>query len=776
MAQKIFKRIGLRRDRNFSDLRNSKGALNNLLDTIVDGSNYAGVPNTFISEDLDAIRNLFAEGMSNSNYRQFIGSAVEFTDANGQTRELKPNVTYQNRLDIFEEFSGTPRLRGGDGLTARYFNSDQIVDKKSTSIHALPVDDIFVGVTTGTELPSDQLWDTGEFEYTGKIHPSSVNANGGVKWEGFFIPTVTSKHQFSINSTGAFSFDFEDASYNNVGLNTYREYMRISGVTTSNCTADDAGNTLTLTNPDEARFIGVGMNVSSTIPSIIRSGTIVDAVSQSSGVITLINANGDAVTGSISAPITFKREIGDNASRTIITQVLERGRRYRIRARFYIPPDVNSQRVDRNITFHFSPFSTSDQDLVFTQLYNLNYDFSESAKGSFIDFLDNSVSFGGGTLGGTANSSEYVEVRSTKKIDIKYEPKTTFSAINIKTFSSAAYESGKTVITTNGNTTNMDVGNYVFGTGIQDDTRIEQIVTNEFIIVDKPVTSTSTGSQIDIIEHRGFVKKVPNCNNSSSGSLTSASSFANIETDMLVITSGSDVPAYTRVTQTVSDTQVRINHNSAFTGRDAYFYQSRGLINKSLDTFCVPAAGNTILCKLIDSDASSGTSEIILADITGVQTTQTVTGFGVQTGTTITGISGSTITLSLPLNANIKAGATVTVASAAEGDKSLCCPPTDTSPPFEPTNEGLKTTVNNPDLVINQGNLIFDTISAIVNASDYNFLRKDNAQSVTTNNFSLYDVDNGETAANFMMIHTGVDFSNPNSGTAYRILMQEVNV
>ena len=325
MAQKIFKRIGLRRDRNFSDLRNSKGALNNLLDTIVDGSNYAGVPNTFISEDLDAIRNLFAEGMSNSNYRQFIGSAVEFTDANGQTRELKPNVTYQNRLDIFEEFSGTPRLRGGDGLTARYFNSDQIVDKKSTSIHALPVDDIFVGVTTGTELPSDQLWDTGEFEYTGKIHPSSVNANGGVKWEGFFIPTVTSKHQFSINSTGAFSFDFEDASYNNVGLNTYREYMRISGVTTSNCTADAAGNTLTLTNPDEARFIGVGMNVSSTIPSIIRSGTIVDAVSQSSGVITLINANGDAVTGSLSAPITFKREIGDNASRTIITQVLERG-------------------------------------------------------------------------------------------------------------------------------------------------------------------------------------------------------------------------------------------------------------------------------------------------------------------------------------------------------------------------------------------------------------------------------------------------------------------
>ena len=76
MPQKIFKRIGLRRDKNFSDLRNMKGALNNLLDTIVDGTNPDGTPNTFISEDLDAIRNLFAEGMTNSNYLQFVNSDI----------------------------------------------------------------------------------------------------------------------------------------------------------------------------------------------------------------------------------------------------------------------------------------------------------------------------------------------------------------------------------------------------------------------------------------------------------------------------------------------------------------------------------------------------------------------------------------------------------------------------------------------------------------------------------------------------------------------------
>ena len=254
---------------------------------------------------------------------------------------------------------------------------------------------------------------------------------------------------------------------------------------------------------------------------------------------------------------------------------------------------------------------------------------------------------------------------------------------------------------------------------------------------------------------------------------SSAAKFDDIDTGMLVITSGSDVPAYTRVIQTVSDTQVRINLNSAFTGRDAYFYQSRGLINKSLDTFCVPAPGNTIICKLIDVDANSGTDELTLANLTGVVVGQTVTGFGVADNTTVAEILPvNRIRLNNNLNANIKAGATVTIASAAEGDKSLCCPPTDTSPPFEPTNEGLKTPTANPDLIINQGNLIFDNLIATVNENDYTFPRIADGNGITVNNFSDYVI--GERAENFLPINTGVDFSNPNSGTTYRILMDRV--
>ena len=201
----------------------------------------------------------------------------------------------------------------------------------------MPADDIFSG---DSGIPDDNLGIQEISNILEKIHPSSVNANGGVKWEGFYVPTETAAFTFSVDSTASFSFDFEDESYTGVGVNTYREYMRVSGVTTSGCTASSAGSTLTLDSADRHRFIGIGMDVTSEIPSLIRPGTTVESVSQTSGNIVLENANGTPITQSISSstPITFKRTIGKQVRRTINTQVLEAGRRYRIRARFYIPP------------------------------------------------------------------------------------------------------------------------------------------------------------------------------------------------------------------------------------------------------------------------------------------------------------------------------------------------------------------------------------------------------------------------------------------------------
>ena len=87
-------------------------------------------------------------------------------------------------------------------------------------------------------------------------------------------------------------------------------------------------------------------------------------------------------------------------------------------------------------------------------------------------------------------------------------------------------------------------------------------------------------------------------------------------------------------------------------------------------------------------------------------------------GTTVSSVSASPtrINITIPTIAGIASGGNFTVTStpANEGDRSLCCPPTDTSPPFSPTENGLDTTVGFPNLKINGGNIKFDSLTATV--------------------------------------------------------------
>ena len=185
MARKIYKRIGIRRDKNLADLSSTKEGLNSLLDTLVDDAG-----NTFISEDLNVIRNLYAEGMSSGQYQKIIGSRTQKTSTNGTPVDLLPPVTYQNKLDKFQFFAGDPRLNGGNGLTAKYYNQE----------------DINIGTTnifSGTPFDTDNFWEAGNFNYTGKITPLANNSNGGIEWDGFFIPIRTGSHNFSYNTTAS---------------------------------------------------------------------------------------------------------------------------------------------------------------------------------------------------------------------------------------------------------------------------------------------------------------------------------------------------------------------------------------------------------------------------------------------------------------------------------------------------------------------------------------------------------------------------------------------
>ena len=725
MARKIYKRIGIRRDRNLSDLSDTKQGLNSLIDTLVDdpGTN-------FISEDLDVIRNLFAEGMSSGQYQKFIGSRTQKTNTNGTLTDLLPPITYQNKLDKFQFFAGEPRLNGGNGLTAKYYNQEDI-NIATTNIFS------------GTPFDTDNFWEAGNFNYTGKITPLANNSNGGIEWDGFFIPVRTGPHNFSYNTTASFTFEFEDVAES--GTLTERFRVGTTPVTSSDysgqvafgatftASASGSGNEITLATASNQTRVGVGMSVSGT--NIVKDSKVY-SINQTSGVITLNHpdvtepdAGTPAVTGAISSqPLTFYRNTGVAVRKNYNTPTLIAFQKYRIRYRYFIPRyqgpggtfiAIDSSGLDRNADINFlPPGANNSNNLPFYYLYDINYDFSNDAKGSFPKFMDNSILFGGGTIGSLSNSNDYVKVKSSKKIDVKYIPPTSLSAIT-KATQTCTLTNGSPVINLS-STTGIEIGNYVFGTNIPADTRVINIIINSFVILDK--NATGGGSQsLTFIDHRGFVKKVTG--STSSNTLTiSNGDTTNLKTDMIVV--GNGVAQYTGITTTGSSTQVNIFPSQGLGNRSFYFYQGKGLINDSLLQFCQPTIAR---CLLVNGAVNAGNTVITVTSIPSGTNGWTVRGFQFADDTTITINTPGTnqITLSKPTINDLVDGEKISIAPASNGDRTLCCPPVDTSPPFTPTEDGLETTTNFPNLKIDSGDVKFDALTVTSNITIDNYTAGD---------------------------------------------------
>jgi hypothetical protein len=191
----------------------------------------------------------------------------------------------------------------------------------------------------------------------------------------------------------------------------------------------------------------------------------------------------------------------------------------------------------------------------------------------------------------------------------------------------------------------------------------------------------------------------------------------NLKSKMVVI--GNGVTQYTGITTTGSSTAVTVSPSQAVgAGTPLYFYQSRGLIDEGLAAFCVPAVTR---CIFASSITPSGVTGISVVDTTGVANGMRVLGAQFASGTTVSSFTSTSITINIATIAAIASGGNFTVTStpAGEGDRSLCCPPTDTSPPFSPTENGLETKNSPgefyfPNLKINGGNIKFDSLTATV--------------------------------------------------------------
>ena len=776
--QKVYKRVGIRRDRNFSDLSNPTAGLENLLDTLVDVSG-----TQFLSTDLAAIKNIFARGLTNDGYLKIAGSAIKFTTQDGVTASFNPRITYQNRLDKIKIFSGTPRLAGGDGLTAKYYQNDQItfnthadfnynVDPNTTAAN------VFKDETSEGKIEDDNFWEAGNFNYTGNVHPQSAKVNTGVKWEGYFIPTITGTVNFNTSSTGYFTVDFNKEGYEEdndknqtnasktaVGAgNTYTEHVRIGLSTSISGISSTGSNQITISGASELEkmnTIGIGMTV---VHSNIATNTVIDTFNKTSGVINLTPPAGTA--SAVTAPIsnqsmTFKRDLGTGVSHSFKTQVLIAYQKYRIRYRYFNHKNFDSKDIERNININYNQNNQqTSTNLRYNTLFPLDYDFSDSAKGGFNIYFDNSVRFGGTNifsspigLGSRSDSSKYVKLKSSNKLDITYKVKQVLGSDTaskttgiIRRQTTCSTVSGSSVIPIS-LTTDIEIGNYVFGTGIPDNSRVIDYTINQFIIIDKVATATGSNT-LTFINHRGFVKRViVNANVSNNKTIIANSStplkstspseettHTDVQKDMVVIGNGINAVQITNVTGPSGDGgSLTLKDNVSASQNDViYIYQSRGLKDNSLITFCDKLATSpSVQCLIAKSAVASGNVipvETYGAINQGNATNWNIQGFNFASGTTIQSIAGNnnnnaSITLSQNIDKPIVSGTQFTATTNSD-DRQLCCPPTDTSPPFSATEEGLNTTVDGsgnperPNLRFENGNLVFDQLIIQNNGSN----------------------------------------------------------
>tara|TARA_B100001113_G_scaffold148052_1_gene121437 strand:- start:965 stop:3295 length:2331 start_codon:yes stop_codon:yes gene_type:complete len=739
MAQKVYKRIGLRRDRNLSDLSNSTEALNNMLGDL---AAVGGAGDTFISEDLDAIKNSYAQGLTHNDYTQVGGSAVKYWDnATQDQRIFEPRITYQNKLDQFNIFSGNPRLAGGNGLTASYYQNDQVLEN---------TEDIF----TGEPFNVDNFWESGNFEWDRKLHPSAINVNGGIQWEGYFVPTDTGLHQFTVNTSGCFTLDFQTEGYQeddggniiSVGIETYKEYKRIGiGSTTQGDAANwgSGNNQISIDDADFMKHVAIGQSVTST-------GNIADGVNINdiSGTTITLTApeSGDAVLSNFSnQDITFSKGVGTPVKGSYTTDYsLEKYRKYRIRFRYFVPQIFDTSGFIRNYDVDYDPPSAGSANLRYNKLFDINYDFTNASKGDINVFLDNSILYGGNTnttgIGSETDYLEYVKVQTSNKIDVKYDPRNITKASVEKRALSINTTNNSTVISIS-DTSNLEVGQYIYDTTntgegatrvIPEGTRIEQIIINNSIIMSNAATSTATINAV-FVEHRGHVQRVVGQSNGTSqiDFTDDYTSNASIMSGRIII--GGNNVNNTKIVMNASSDSIGLSTAMSSTtgsGEVFYIYESEGIVNNSLAGFC----DNQTKCVMVrgSSDIPAGTVTIPVRDADSVQTNDRVLGYYFFDNTTVTskvsnGVNGGgtagessnhSITIAVDGDTStgtqrlVKPGNNFTTTSAATGDRALCCPPKDTSPPFEATGEGMQTTSELPNIQLTEGDIKFDAFGA----------------------------------------------------------------
>ena len=392
-----------------------------------------------------------------------------------------------------------------------------------------------------------------------------------------------------------------------------------------------------------------------------------------------------------------------------------------------------------SLSVNTTPPNSSSSYMNYKYLHDEDYERTPTGldAGDFYNYYEDRVPPGGtrlfagsdGSIGSTTEST-YQNVFTKGQLVLPYEPPRDWEDIAYQ--KSLSWNQGSIILTT-GNTDGIEVGNVVLAQGTNtgdpkfDYTAGVPVVTeisiNEAVFVSLPIDSvhnssdTSGSFTFTFLDHRGL-KAIDLTGSTWTSNGTRVSNFSGPGTAIVnvgdvLVAYASQTNQYNVVTDIISGTEFDVSRaliDQSSLGQGASvdpvvaIYERSGLKNDSLDTYCNGVYGATTV-----GNASSGATQLTITSPTiydGEPGAATLPSSGyyiffgnrIPAGTTAS-VSGSTITLSNPISDDIPADQVVVLVST-NVNKDLCFPPTDTSPPFTATQNGLQTTSSRPTIEI----------------------------------------------------------------------------
>lgn len=686
-VSKKYKRYGIRRDNNLSDLQDPAGSLNSLLDNI-EGSIEGG---NFISDDLDAIRGLRDTNITTEIFSQIQGTAAYGTNTLTGERSadpIIPRLTIQDRLNRYRQVTGSPSTYGsGLGPRATFVPSSNI----SVPTKGDAIEDILQGVsvtnntdtvsTFGSLETSDEFWTNGEFFILDRIDPSFDDLEGGIIWEGYFLKDVLDATlNIGFVSSGLFHIEvdqFDDGNWI-VEKSIYDQTRSVQVETTS------SSNIIEL-KEGEGRFVAQGDFI---------SNTEIEVTEVSGDNVTL----SDVVSVTADDFVDFTFDLGEDTinENAVFRSSFDRDELVKVRIFWWFPSGAVSNNKYLRLTY------TSSSSMLFYQfsrdkntadpgIYEIRklledglkpYDYDVGSSGNLVNFISSSKIESNYVPANYLNMVNRPSGTSTTNVEVSAK---TRYITNIGSSFDTSIIPGDVIIPVD-----LDFSVIPKWTAMKD--YASRTGVSSRMIIDRALpdyVSDPSPVEVRIVDRNGLVDYFDITSSGNTVTIQNSSGDTSLlRKGMLCFTGSTGSGEVIRIDEILNSTSFTTDSAlGAATNSLCLVYSNSGIIDTSKDVFCDGVFG-----RVVATQVSSG-NVISMTSVDGIQTGMVVQlDTRIPSGTTVTQINANDITLSNSVTGTIKASTTIAFApSGTSVNKEACVIPLDLSPPFVGIDEGLST-------------------------------------------------------------------------------------